>query len=150
MSSSLRPVGISGLGRYVPERKLTNQELEGMVDTSDEWIVQRTGIRERRIAGDGEVTSTSPSLAWGDMQPGQSGAYTVWVDAGLCDTPVSEVINVTVNTQPETPELTPSTAIACAGSALSFTTSADADDYLWTGPNGYTSSAQNPPAARVL
>lgn len=58
MSSSLRPVGISGLGRYVPERKLTNQELEGMVDTSDEWIVQRTGIRERRIAGDGEVTST--------------------------------------------------------------------------------------------
>ncbi|MBU3727927.1 MAG: 3-oxoacyl-ACP synthase, partial [Phycisphaerales bacterium] len=44
------PVGIAGLGRYVPDRRLTNFDLEKMVDTSDEWIVQRTGIRERRIA----------------------------------------------------------------------------------------------------
>ncbi|GAB4154316.1 MAG: ketoacyl-ACP synthase III [Planctomycetota bacterium] len=52
------PVGIAGLGRYVPERVLTNAELETMVDTSDEWITQRTGIRERRIAADDECTST--------------------------------------------------------------------------------------------
>lgn len=52
------PVGVAGLGHYVPERRLTNFDLEQMVDTSDEWIVQRTGIRERRIAGPGEVTST--------------------------------------------------------------------------------------------
>lgn len=56
--TSLIPVGLAGLGRYVPERKLTNHDLEKMVDTSDEWIVQRTGIRERRIAGKEQVTST--------------------------------------------------------------------------------------------
>lgn len=48
---------ISGTGRYVPERRLTNFDLEKMVDTSDEWIVQRTGIRERRIAAPEEATS---------------------------------------------------------------------------------------------
>ena len=56
--AAVRPVGIAGLGRYVPESLLTNQDLEKMVDTSDEWIVQRTGIRERRIAAKDEVTST--------------------------------------------------------------------------------------------
>lgn len=56
--AGLIPVGLAGLGRYVPERRLTNQDLEKIVDTSDDWIVQRTGIRERRIAADGQVTST--------------------------------------------------------------------------------------------
>jgi len=56
--TSLIPVGLAGLGRYVPDRRLTNHDLEQMVDTSDEWIVQRTGIRERRIAGKDQVTST--------------------------------------------------------------------------------------------
>ncbi len=51
------PVGILGLGAMVPERRLTNQDLEQMVDTSDEWIVTRTGIRERRIAAPDEATS---------------------------------------------------------------------------------------------
>jgi 3-oxoacyl-[acyl-carrier-protein] synthase-3 len=49
---------ITGWGKSVPERILTNHDLEQMVDTSDEWIVSRTGIRERHIAGEGEVTST--------------------------------------------------------------------------------------------
>ncbi|WP_172249462.1 ketoacyl-ACP synthase III [Saccharibacillus deserti] len=48
---------IAALGTYVPERRLTNDDLEAMVDTNDEWIVQRTGIRERRIAADNEFTS---------------------------------------------------------------------------------------------
>lgn len=52
-----RPVGIVSLGAAVPERVLTNHDLERMVDTSDEWIVTRTGIRERRIAADGQATS---------------------------------------------------------------------------------------------
>jgi 3-oxoacyl-[acyl-carrier-protein] synthase-3 len=52
------PVGLAGFGRYVPERRLTNADLEKMVDTSDDWIVQRTGIRERRIAAANEVTSS--------------------------------------------------------------------------------------------
>ncbi|MET0530927.1 MAG: beta-ketoacyl-ACP synthase III [Microvirga sp.] len=53
---TLRTV-ILGAGCYLPERVVTNDELAKSVDTSDEWIVQRTGIRERRIAADGEVTS---------------------------------------------------------------------------------------------
>ncbi len=47
---------IIGTGSYLPERVLTNAELERMVDTSDEWIRTRTGIRERRIAAPGETT----------------------------------------------------------------------------------------------
>jgi 3-oxoacyl-[acyl-carrier-protein] synthase-3 len=48
---------VLGCGSYLPKRTLTNAELSRMVDTSDEWIVQRTGIRERHIAADGETTS---------------------------------------------------------------------------------------------
>jgi 3-oxoacyl-[acyl-carrier-protein] synthase III len=50
-------VAIVGTGSYLPERILTNAELEKMVDTTDEWIVTRTGMRERRIAGEHEPTS---------------------------------------------------------------------------------------------
>lgn len=49
--------GIIGIGRYVPERILTNQDLEKVVDTNDEWIRTRTGIEERRIAADEIDTS---------------------------------------------------------------------------------------------
>lgn len=48
---------ISGTGSYLPSKILTNAELEKMVDTSDEWIFTRTGIRERHIAAEGELTS---------------------------------------------------------------------------------------------
>src|SRR5204863_337638 len=48
---------ITGVGSYVPSRVLTNAELEKMVDTSDEWITSRTGIKERRIAARDEYTS---------------------------------------------------------------------------------------------
>jgi 3-oxoacyl-[acyl-carrier-protein] synthase-3 len=50
-----RKVGITGLGVHVPERVLTNDELETLVDTTDEWIMARTGIRERRIAAEDEA-----------------------------------------------------------------------------------------------
>jgi 3-oxoacyl-[acyl-carrier-protein] synthase-3 len=50
-----RKVGITGLGVHVPDRVLTNEELSTLVDTSDEWIMSRTGIRERRIAADDEA-----------------------------------------------------------------------------------------------
>ena len=52
---------ISGWGMYAPSRVLTNDDLSRMVDTNDEWIVTRTGIRERRIAADDE-TATSLAL----------------------------------------------------------------------------------------
>ena len=48
---------ISAIGHYVPEKRLTNQDLEDLVDTNDEWITTRTGIKERRILGDGKGTS---------------------------------------------------------------------------------------------
>jgi 3-oxoacyl-[acyl-carrier-protein] synthase-3 len=54
---------IVGTGRYAPSKVLTNAELEKMVDTSDAWITERTGIRERRIAADGENTSDMASAA---------------------------------------------------------------------------------------
>ena len=53
----LRTVSIVGTGSYVPERVLTNKDLERMVDTTDEWIVSRTGMKERRIAAPDQATS---------------------------------------------------------------------------------------------
>src|ERR1700720_449314 len=48
---------IAGWGAYLPERVVTNHELASRLDTSDEWIRQRTGIGERRVAAPGELTS---------------------------------------------------------------------------------------------
>ena len=57
---------ITGVGKALPEKRLTNAELEKMVDTSDEWISQRVGIKERRIAADGEWTSHLAAKAAAD------------------------------------------------------------------------------------
>ncbi len=57
MTAALRKVRIVGTGSYAPEKRLTNAELAVMVDTTDEWITERTGIKERRISKDGENTS---------------------------------------------------------------------------------------------
>jgi len=54
---------VIGTGAYLPERRLTNEELERMVETTDRWIVERTGIRERRIAAPEEATSDLASAA---------------------------------------------------------------------------------------
>src|SRR3546814_17682631 len=48
---------VVGCGSYLPERILTNADLEKLVDTSDEWIIERTGIHQRHIAADNEKTS---------------------------------------------------------------------------------------------
>ncbi|MBC7327452.1 ketoacyl-ACP synthase III [bacterium] len=53
----MRRVGIASLGAYVPPKILTNKDLEKMVDTSDEWITTRTGIKERRIADESQASS---------------------------------------------------------------------------------------------
>lgn len=57
------PVALIGTGSYVPERRLTNADLEKMVDTSNEWIIERTGIEERRIAAPDEKTSDMATKA---------------------------------------------------------------------------------------
>jgi 3-oxoacyl-[acyl-carrier-protein] synthase-3 len=67
---------VRGCGSYLPERVLTNKDLEGIVQTSDAWIVQRTGIRERHIVSDGETTSVlgtraaQAALADAGLEPG--------------------------------------------------------------------------------
>ncbi|HEY5620983.1 MAG TPA: beta-ketoacyl-ACP synthase III [Pontiella sp.] len=53
----IRKVSIIGTGAYVPEKVLTNRDLEAVVETSDEWIYSRTGMRERHIAADDQATS---------------------------------------------------------------------------------------------
>lgn len=58
-----RSARITGWGMYAPDGVLTNADLERMVDTSDEWIMTRTGIRERRVAGPGETTATMGAVA---------------------------------------------------------------------------------------
>jgi 3-oxoacyl-[acyl-carrier-protein] synthase-3 len=57
VSGAVRRSRIAGCGSYLPARCLTNGELAKMVDTTDEWIISRTGIRQRHIAADGEYTS---------------------------------------------------------------------------------------------
>lgn len=57
MTLNLHSAGILGVGHYVPERIITNSDLEKMVDTSDEWITERTGIKERRISEKDTPTS---------------------------------------------------------------------------------------------
>ncbi|MFT0859036.1 beta-ketoacyl-ACP synthase III [Ancylobacter sp. G4_0304] len=73
--SMIRSV-VRGVGAYLPAHTLTNADLAQMVDTSDDWIVQRTGIRERHIAAEGEVTSdlalnaARAALADAGLEPG--------------------------------------------------------------------------------
>ena len=57
-SSSLFKATITGTGSYLPEKILSNKDLEKKLDTSDEWITTRTGIKERRIAAENESAST--------------------------------------------------------------------------------------------
>ncbi|UQZ86894.1 3-oxoacyl-[acyl-carrier-protein] synthase 3 protein 2 [Paenibacillus konkukensis] len=63
----IRHATITAIGTFVPEKRLTNYDLEQMVDTSDEWIVQRTGIRERRISAPHEYTSDLCAAAVRDL-----------------------------------------------------------------------------------
>lgn len=63
MSMNLRSVGILGTGSYLPENKVTNFDMEKIVDTSDEWIRTRTGIGARHFAADGEATSDMAAKA---------------------------------------------------------------------------------------
>lgn len=74
-SNQLQGCAITGIGSYVPERVLTNADLAEMVDTNDEWITTRTGIKQRRMAAEGEFTSTMAvaaarkALAQAELEP---------------------------------------------------------------------------------
>ncbi len=90
-------LAITGLGSALPEERLTNADLERMVDTSDEWIVERTGIRERRVAGRDETAVTL----------GTDAATAALKDAGLTPEDIGQLLVAT-----STPvQLFPATAV---------------------------------------
>lgn len=80
---------ISGLGIALPERRVTNEELAARIDTSDEWIVARTGIRERRAAGPGETTATLATAA-GAAAIGDAGLVAADIDVVVVATSTPE------------------------------------------------------------
>jgi 3-oxoacyl-[acyl-carrier-protein] synthase-3 len=80
-----RRIGITGLGVHVPERVVTNHDLAKLVDTSDEWIVARTGIRERRFAADDEAL-TDIALPAARAALEQAGVEPRSIDLVLCAT----------------------------------------------------------------
>jgi 3-oxoacyl-[acyl-carrier-protein] synthase-3 len=63
VNTPVRHAHVTGWGRYAPAQVLTNRDLERMVDTSDEWITSRTGIRERRVAAADETTASMAAVA---------------------------------------------------------------------------------------
>jgi 3-oxoacyl-[acyl-carrier-protein] synthase III len=79
------PISITGLGAYVPKRVLTNDELSTIVDTTDEWIMERTGIRERRIAAPEEAL-TDLALPAARTALAQAGLEAKDIDLLLCAT----------------------------------------------------------------
>jgi 3-oxoacyl-[acyl-carrier-protein] synthase-3 len=103
---------IAGTGSYLPEKRLTNDDLSQMVDTNDQWIVQRTGIKERRVAGEHESTATLAITA----------ARRAIEDAGLQPSDLDLILCATI-----TPEMGfPSTAcFVAAGLGLTSTPAFD-------------------------
>src|SRR5438093_5957517 len=79
------PISITGLGAYAPERVLTNDELSTIVDTNDEWIMERTGIKERRIAAP-EQALTDLALPAARAALEQAGVEAKDVDLLVCAT----------------------------------------------------------------
>lgn len=84
--SATRRAAIAGTGSYVPERILSNADLERMVDTTDAWIMERTGIRERRIAAPEETSSTMAVIA----------ARRACEDAGISPADIELIIVATI------------------------------------------------------
>ena len=78
-------IGITGLGTHVPERVMTNDELAQIVETSDEWIFERTGIRERRIAADDEAL-TDIAMPAATAALADAGADPADIDLLICAT----------------------------------------------------------------
>ncbi len=121
MNKGLR-AAIAGFGAYVPQKVLTNADLEKMVDTSDEWITQRTGIKQRRIAAENESTASMATEA------GRRACHSAGVDPAELDLIVCATIT------PET--LCPSSAcfiqrdLGAAGAAA-FDLSAACSGFLY-------------------
>jgi len=121
-ATSTVPVTIAGTGSYVPEKILTNKDLEKIIDTTDEWITTRTGIKERRIAAEGQHTSDLATEA----------AKNALENAGITADQVKLIIVATIT--PDT--LTPATACYVqqkigAPQAVAFDISAACSGFLY-------------------
>lgn len=121
-TTSQLPITIAGTGSYLPEKILTNADLEKIVDTSDEWITSRTGIKERRIAAEGQSTSDLATEA----------AKKALEQANLAPEDISLIIVATIT--PDT--LTPATACYVqqnlgAKKAVAFDISAACTGFLY-------------------
>ena len=97
MSSCIRSV-VTGVGDYLPARVVTNDDLAKIVDTSDAWIVERTGIRQRRQAADGETTSDLAARA-ADRALAQAGRTPADVDLIIVGTTTPDLTFPAVATQ---------------------------------------------------
>lgn len=93
--SQIKPVYASfrSIGAYIPEKILSNSDLEKMVDTTDEWIVKRTGIKERHIAADNEYTSDMGAKA-AEVAIKRSGIAKEEIDLVLCATVTPDYFNM--------------------------------------------------------
>jgi len=121
-NTSNNPVRIAGTGSYLPEKELTNKEMETIVDTTDEWITSRTGIKSRRIAAEGETTSDLATEA----------AKNALEQAGIDGADLDVIIVATIT--PDT--LTPATACYVqhnlgAKKAVAFDVSAACSGFLF-------------------
>ncbi len=121
-NTSNNPVRIAGTGSYLPEKELTNKEMETIVDTTDEWITSRTGIKSRRIAAEGQNTSDLATEA----------AKKALEQAGIDSADLDVIIVATIT--PDT--LTPATACYVqhnlgAKNAVAFDVSAACSGFLF-------------------
>ena len=83
---NLRTVSIAGTGVYLPEKIVTNDDLSKIVDTNDEWIYTRTGMRERRIARDDQATSDlAAEAAKAALADAGVSADERWIDIDLSE-----------------------------------------------------------------
>ena len=102
--------GILALGAYVPQRVLRNEDFEAYLDTSDEWIVTRTGIRERRIAAEDEYTSDLAFKAVEDLLGRHPGALEGVDGVGVGLRQRRHSMRTTPSTSPESQYSSPPTA----------------------------------------
>lgn len=117
-----RPVAISGLGAYAPERVVTNGDLAATLDTSDDWIRQRTGIRERRIIDQGMSSSDLGILA----------GRAALADAGLPAEKIDLVITATISPDRIMPATASRVAHECGcGSAGAMDVSAGCSGFVY-------------------